>query len=319
MSVSAAIAEATAALTRAGVASARTDAELLAAHVLGTTRGRLLLAPHLTEKQLQVYTDLVAERGSRVPLQYLTGRAAFRHLDLAVGPGVFIPRPETELLVDWGLRFLRSAPDVPTVVDLCAGSGAIALAVATEHPDARVYAVEREPAALNWLRRNVSDVAASAGGVSSATASDTDLGSADGADPAPVAPPVTVVAGDVTDPAVLAHLDGRVDLVLCNPPYVPLSSAGRMPTEVTDHDPAAAVFGGPDGLDLVRPLLDRVAALLGPGGGFGVEHDDTHGGVVPALLRADGRFDDVRLHHDLAGRPRFTTAVRSHGWQDGAP
>jgi release factor glutamine methyltransferase len=118
---------------------------------------------------------------------------------------------------------------------------------------------------------------------------------------------------------VLAELDGRVDLVLCNPPYVPLTSADRMPREVTGHDPGAAVFGGPDGLDLIGPLLDRVAALLRPGGGFGVEHDDTHGEAVPALLRADGRFDDVRPHHDLAGRPRFTTAVRSRGWQDGAP
>jgi release factor glutamine methyltransferase len=288
VSVSVAIAEATAALAGAGVASARTDAELLAAHVLATTRGRLLLAPDLTEEQHREYASLIAARGSRVPLQYLTGRAAFRHLDLAVGPGVFVPRPETELLVEWGLACLRGR-DAPIVVDLCAGSGAIALAVATEHPGARVYAVERDPAALAWLRRN-------ARGRS-----------------------VTVVEGDVTDPAVLADLDGSVDLVLCNPPYVPLAALPDLPAEVVDLDPAVAVFSGADGLDLIRPLIGRVAALLRPGGAFGVEHDDTHGESVPALLAADGRFQRVRLHHDLSHRPRFTTARRGDEWQDGAP
>ncbi|GAA1806611.1 peptide chain release factor N(5)-glutamine methyltransferase [Luedemannella flava] len=289
MSVSATIAHATAALAEAGVVSARTDAELLAAHVLATTRGRLLLAPDLTEEQHREYASLIAARESRVPLQHLTGRAAFRHLDLAVGPGVFVPRPETELLVEWGLAWLRGHTADPVVVDLCAGSGAIALSVATEHPGADVYAVERDPAALAWLRRNAAEA------------------------------PVTVLAGDVIDPATLADLDGRVDLVLCNPPYVPLTAAGQLSVEVTEHDPAVAVFGGPDGLDLIRPLVGRVAALLAPGGAFGVEHDDTHGGAVPALLRADGRFERVRLHHDLAGRPRFTTARRAGGWQDGAP
>jgi release factor glutamine methyltransferase len=303
VSVSVAIAEATAALAGAGVASARTDAELLAAHVLATTRGRLLLAPDLTEEQHREYASLIAARGSRIPLQHLTGRAAFRHLDLAVGPGVFVPRPETELLVEWGLAWLRgradaAAPisndapisdDVPIVVDLCAGSGAIALAVATEHPGATVYAVERDPAALTWLRRNASGHA------------------------------VTVVEGDVTDPAVLADLDGRVDLVLCNPPYVPLAALPDLPAEVVDHDPAVAVFSGADGLDLIRPLIGRVAGLLRPGGAFGVEHDDTHAEAVPTLLTVDGRFQRVRLHHDLSHRPRFTTARRGDEWQDGAP
>lgn len=288
VSVSAAIAQATAALAEAGVVSARTDAELLAAHVLATTRGRLLLAPDLTAEQHREYASLIAARESRVPLQHLTGRAAFRHLDLAVGPGVFVPRPETELLVEWGLAWLRGRAE-PVVVDLCAGSGAIALSVATEHPGARVYAVERDPAALDWLRRNAAGH------------------------------PVTVVAGDVVDPATLRDLDAGVDLVLCNPPYVPLTARAELSVEVTEHDPAVAVFGGPDGLELIRPLLGRVAALLAPGGAFGVEHDDTHGEAVPALLRADGRFERVRLHHDLAGRPRFSTARRSPGWQDGPP
>jgi release factor glutamine methyltransferase len=137
---------------------------------------------------------------------------------------------------------------------------------------------------------------------------------------------ITVVAGDVTVPATLAECDGRVDLVLCNPPYVPTGAAGKVPVEVTSHDPYSAVFGGPDGLAVIRGLVPRVAALLRPGGGFGVEHDDTHGDVVPALLRDDGRFMDVKLHHDLAGRARFTTAVRvgegtaaGRGWQDGTP
>lgn len=209
------------------------------------------------------------------------GTAAFRHLELAVGPGVFVPRPETELLAGWAITLIKQGA---TVVDLCAGSGAIALAVANEVPGARVYAVERSPDALRWLRRNAEARAA---------AGDT---------------PIHVVEGDVTGPAVLADLDGTVDVVLCNPPYVP--SGVAVPADVAEHDPYEAVFAGADGLDVIRPVIARAATLLRPGGVFGVEHDDSHGAAVPELLRADGRFQDIEDHRDLAGRSRYATAVR---------
>jgi len=269
-------------LATAAVSSPRVDAELLAAHVLGVARGRLAAAPDPTAAQLVTFRELVARRAARVPLQHLTGRAPFRHLELVVGPGVFVPRPETELLVSWGLAWLREGGS-PTVVDLCAGSGAIALSVEAEHSGAQVYAVELAPEALQWLRRNTSGTG------------------------------VRVVEGDALDGDTLSDLDGTVDLVLCNPPYVPEDGAdgAALPPEVTEHDPPVAVFGGPDGLAVIRPLIGRVARLLRPGGAFGVEHDGGHADEVSALLSADGRFTDVQVHDDLAGRPRFATARRA--------
>ncbi|WP_431894087.1 peptide chain release factor N(5)-glutamine methyltransferase [Micromonospora haikouensis] len=277
-----AVARAARVLAAAGIDAPRVEAELLAVHVLGVPRGRLALADGLTPDQLDRYDALVARRADREPLQHLTGSAAFRHLELAVGPGVFVPRPETELLAGWGVDQARAGG--PLVVDLCSGSGAIALAVAQEAPAARVVAVERSPAALAWLRRNAADRAA---------AGDR---------------PVEVVAADVTDPGLLSDLEGRVDVLLCNPPYVP--RAVEVPPEVAAHDPDEAVFGGADGLDVIRPVLARAARLLRPGGVLGVEHDDTHGAAVPALLVADGRYEAVEEHRDLAGRPRFATARR---------
>ncbi|MEH0828170.1 MULTISPECIES: peptide chain release factor N(5)-glutamine methyltransferase [unclassified Micromonospora] len=278
-----AVARAARALAAAGVPSARAEAELLAAYVLDVPRGRLALADGFTAAQRARFEALVARRAEREPLQHLTGRAGFRHLELAVGPGVFVPRPETELLAGWGIEAARTRP-VPLVVDLCSGSGAIALAVAQEVPRARVVAVERSPAALEWLRRNAADRAA---------AGDR---------------PVEVVAADVTDPELLAALVGEVDVLLCNPPYVPRAVA--VPPEVAGHDPDEAVFGGADGLSVIRPVLARAARLLRPGGALGVEHDDTHGAAVPALLAADGRYAEVTEHRDLVGRPRFATASR---------
>jgi release factor glutamine methyltransferase len=271
------IATAVADLARAGVQSPRVDAELLAAHVLGIPRGRLLLVDSLRPDELGRFTALVAERARRVPLQHLLGTAAFRHLELEVGDGVFVPRPETELLAGWGIE--RTAPGA-TVVDLCSGTGAIALSVADESPAGRVIAVERSPVALGYLRRN-----------------------------AAAFPAVEVVEGDVTDPGLLCALSGRVDVLLCNPPYVPDGTA--VPPEVADHDPAEAVFGGADGLTVIRPVIALAAALLDTGGVVGIEHDDVHAEAVPALLRADGRFTDVTAHADLAGRPRFATARRT--------
>ena len=221
-----------------------------------------------------IITNAPDKRPVTVALQNLTGVAPFHHVEVSVGPGVFIPRPETELLVEWGLC---QPGDV--IVDLCSGSGAIALAVANARPAATVYAVEADPAALDWLRRNTAGT------------------------------PVRVVDGDVTDPATLSELDGRVDLVLCNPPYVPAGTP--VPEEVAGSDPYRAVFSGADGLDLIRGLAPRVAGLLRPGGHVGVEHDDTQGESVPALLAAGGHFDEIIDHRDLTGRPRFTTARRA--------
>jgi release factor glutamine methyltransferase len=275
--LSPAIAAATRELAAAGVESPRSDAEWLAAHVLDVPRGRLALIADLREDQARRFTELVAERARRIPLQHLLGTAAFRHLELAVGDGVFVPRPETELLAGWGIE--HAGPG-SVVVDLCSGSGAIALAVADEGRAARVIAVERSAVALGYLRRNAAG-----------------------------APAVAVVEGDVTDPSLLAGEHGRVDVVLCNPPYVP--DGTPVPPEVSEHDPAEAVFGGADGLEVIRPVIRLAAALLRPGGVVGIEHDDVHGEAVPELLRADGRFTGVTAHADLTGRPRFATAQRT--------
>lgn len=270
-------------LTEAGVASPRFDAEELAAFVLGVPRSRLLLAVGFDHADAARYDGLVTERARRVPLQHLTGLAGFRHLELAVGPGVFVPRPETELLAGWAIERARGF-DAPVVVDLCSGSGAIALAVANECPDATVFGVEREDLALAWARRNAESRRA-AGDRS-----------------------VTLVHGDATAPDVLAELDGTVDVVVTNPPYVPDGST--VSPEVADHDPAAALWGGPDGLDVVRRLLVRAAALLRPGGVLGIEHADVQGESLPALVRRQPGFEDVLDHRDLADRPRYTTAHR---------
>jgi release factor glutamine methyltransferase len=270
------LAAAAADLAQAGVESPRVDAELLVAHVLGVSRGRLLLIDSIRAEDLARFRELVMRRRERIPLQHLLGTAAFRHVELAVGDGVFVPRPETELLAGWGAG--RTGPGA-VVVDLCSGSGAIAVAIADETRAGRVIAVERSAAALPWLRRNASAY-----------------------------PMIEVVAGDVTDSDLLSELHGAVDVLLCNPPYVPDGTA--VPPEVAEHDPAEAVFGGGDGLAVIRPVIELAAALLRPGGALGIEHDDVHGEAVPELLRADGRFDEVTAHDDLTGRPRYATARR---------
>jgi release factor glutamine methyltransferase len=278
------LAKAAADLAAAGVESARAEAELIAAHVLGVGRGRLPLIDAIRPDDLHRFGDLVLRRSTRVPLQHVLGTAAFRHLELAVGPGVFVPRPETELLAGWGIDVAAASGAHPVVVDLCSGTGAVALAVANELPSARVIAVERSAAALTWLRRNAAD---------RVVAGD---------------PRIDVVAGDVTDPGVLPDLRGSVDVVLCNPPYVPDGTA--VPVEVSDHDPADAVFGGADGLLVIGPVIALAAVLLRPGAMVGIEHDDVHAVAVPELLWADGRFIDVADHDDFSGRPRFATARR---------
>jgi release factor glutamine methyltransferase len=268
-------------LSAAGVPSSRVDVELLAAHVLDLPRSRL--GGHLDRRPQPVvlaeFRELVGRRARRVPLQHLLGTAPMGPVEVAVGPGVFVPRLETEQLLDWGLRALADVAN-PTVVDLCTGSGALAAAVANSRPDAEVHAVELDPDALRWARRNLGEFGER----------------------------VRLVAGDVTDPELLPELHGRVDLVLANPPYVPEGTP--VPPEVAEHDPPRAVFAGPDGLAVIRPMLVPAVRLLRPGGSLAIEHDDTHGTAAPTLLAGHPELTDVVEHSDLAGRARFVTAVR---------
>lgn len=272
--------KATALLEAAGVASPRVDAELLLAHVTGTPRG-LLLRAGLQAPHLQVYRDMVQARARRVPLQHLTGSAGFRYVDLEVGPGVFVPRPETELLAGWAVEqataLLAERPDEPpVVVDLCTGSGAIALSVVHEVPRARVHAVELDEVAHGWAERNLAG---------------------SGAD---------LRLGDAF--AAFDDLDGTVDVVVCNPPYIPLEAWESVAPEARDHDPSLALWSGDDGLDAMRALEQAAWRLLRSGGVVGAEHADAQGESAPAVFA--GRWADVRDHDDLAGRPRFLTARR---------
>jgi release factor glutamine methyltransferase len=300
--------EAVQALRAAGVSSPEVDAELLLAHVTGRQRGTLrLLDPPVDPGQAAVFGDLVAQRAQRIPLQHLTGRAPFRHLELLVGPGVFVPRPETELVVDLVLAHLRAGASAePVLVDLCTGSGALALALATEVPGSAVHAVERAPGALDWAARNLAEHAP----VVAAAGSSVALQDADATTCAEPGGP-------------LADLAGGVDVVVSNPPYIPDAAVPREP-EVRDHDPHLALFGGTDGLAVIRPLAGQAARLLRPGGLLLVEHADVQGERageqgVPGVLRglrdpaAPDRpaWRDVVDHRDLAGRPRVTAAVRS--------
>jgi release factor glutamine methyltransferase len=266
-------------LAGAGVASPEHDAAELLAHVLGTTRAALPLGDSVSEAQRQEYDTLVARRAAREPLQHLTGTAAFRYVELAVGPGVFTPRPETELLTGWGVdraREVHAAGRTPVVVDLCTGSGAIALSVATEVPEAAVHAVELSEDAFAWAARNLSG-------------SGVDLRQGDMAEAFP-------------------DLDGGVDVVLCNPPYIPLEAYESVAQEARDHDPHEALFSGGDGLDAIRVLETVAGRLLRPGGWVGAEHADVQGDAAPAVFRASARWRDVSDHDDLAGRNRFLTA-----------
>jgi len=270
------LAAATQRLAAAGIGSPRTDAELLLAHVLEVPRGGLITIEAVGTEDTTRYEALIERRVAREPLQHLTGRAPFRHLELAVGPGVFVPRPETELLIDAVLPALHAQP-APTVVDLCSGSGALALAIAYEVPASRVLAVERSPGALVWLRRNAQGT------------------------------PVEVLVADVADPTPLASRAGTVDVVVSNPPYVPLDC--EVEPEVR-ADPVQAVYAGVDGLSIIPAVLARAAELLRGGGLVAMEHDDTHATAVADLLVQDGRWGEITGHQDLTGRPRYVTAVK---------
>ncbi len=267
---------AAAVLAAAGVAAPRVDAELLGAHVLGTDRGRLRLVeagPDFAGR----YDELIARRARRIPLQHLVGTAPFGPVDVHVGPGVFIPRPETEALLEWVLA--QKLPDAPVFVDVCTGSGALALALSTHWPDARIVAVDDSVAALDYARRNFA-------------------GS-----------PVEIVHADVTEPGLLPELDGAVDLVVANPPYIP--DGAQLEPEVAEHDPAHALFGGPDGMRVIEAIAGLAARWLRAGGLLAVEHDDTTSDRTVECFRRSGRFDDLTARRDLAGRPRFVTARRT--------
>ena len=268
------------------------DAQLLVGHVLGESRGRVqalaIMGSPISDEDRARAMLLADERASRVPLQHLTGRAAFRGIELEVGPGVFVPRPETESVAQFAIDALAAVAVVsaqgsgPIAVDLCTGSGAIALALASEVPQASVWAVEKSPEAHAWASRNVARLG-------------------DGR--------VHLVPGDVAEARqLLEPLLGRVNVLVSNPPYVPVGMVPRDP-EVRDHDPELALYGGEDGLDLVR-VISRVALdLVAPGGALVLEHAEQQGDAIRALLAADG-WRSTATHQDLTLRDRTTTAVR---------
>jgi release factor glutamine methyltransferase len=272
-----AIDSAAALLAEAGIDSARCDAEQLAAHLAGTDRGRLPLLESPGDEFFGRYHDVVIARSRRVPLQHLIGTVSFGPVVLQVGPGVFIPRPETEAVLEWASA--QSLPARPVIVDLCTGSGALAVALAQHRPAARILGIDDSDAALEYARRN-----------------------AEGSN-------VELVRADVTTPGLLPELDGQVDLVVSNPPYIPNSAV--LEPEVAQHDPHRALFGGPDGMALITAVVALAGRWLRPGGLLALEHDDTTSSLTVELVDSTGHFDDIEARNDLAGRPRFVTARRS--------
>jgi len=270
-------------LAEAGVESPRADAEQLAAHRHNVPRSRL---PLVADADFDPrFWDDVARREAREPLQHITGVAYFRYLDLLVGPGVFVPRPETEVMSGWAIERL-SEMDVaePVVADLGSGSGAIALAIAQEVPRARVHAVEGDPLARPWTERNIARCAAAAPHTSGR---------------------VTLHAGDFE--SALADLNGAVDLVVSNPPYIPVTA--ELPPEVAEYEPTAALFSGSDGLDAIRVVERSARRLLRPGGRVAVEHGSPQGVAVYWVFAEENGWQQTRNHTDLAGLDRFVTAI----------
>jgi release factor glutamine methyltransferase len=278
------IAVATARLADAGVDSPRTDAEVIAAHVHGVRRGELhLVADSGFDPR---FWDEIARREAREPLQHITGLAHFRYAELEVGPGVFVPRPETEVMTGWAIDRLREM-DVaePVVADLGTGSGAIALAIAQEVPRARVHALEADPLAQQWAKRNIARSSGYAPHISG-----------------------RVWLHHVDFASGLPALSGAVDLVISNPPYVPLGAG--LPPEVSEYDPATALWGGEDGLAAIRVIEKVAAGMLRPDGLVAVEHGEQQGAAVYWIFAEERGWADTRNHRDLAGRDRFVTSRR---------
>jgi release factor glutamine methyltransferase len=266
-------------LAEAGIDSARCDAEELAAHLAGTQRGRLRLLQPPGDEFFGHYHDVIAARSRRVPLQHLTGTVSFGPVDLHVGPGVFIPRPETEAILAWATaQGLPGPPARPVIVDLCTGSGALAVALARHRPAARIVGIDDSDAALDYARRNAKGTN------------------------------VELLQADVTTAGLLPELDAQVDLVVANPPYIP--DGAVLEPEVAQHDPPHALFGGPDGMTVIAAVVDLAGRWLRPGGLFAVEHDDTTSSETVELVSGTSLFEDVQARRDLAGRPRFVTARR---------
>lgn len=285
--IAAVLQEITGMLGAAEIDTATADAELLLGHVLGISRGRVqaltLLGETLSAEDRQAVLALATERASRVPLQHLTGRGPFRNIELELGPGVFVPRPETETVAGLAIEALRAVPNAePIAVDLCTGSGAIALAIAQEVPTAQVWAIEQSPEAHAWADRNIARLG---GGR------------------------VTLLRGDACHAAtLLSALTAQVDVLVSNPPYVPRGMVPRDP-EVREHDPALALYGGEDGLDIIRCIAREAHTLLAPGGTLVLEHAEHQGAAVRSLLTRYG-WRTPATHPDLTLRDRATTATR---------
>jgi len=283
MQIKALISDGKAQIKTAGYSSV--DAEILFAHLLGLTRMELHNPIALERALAEVsdesaiidgYAELVKRRCNHEPVQYLTGTAGFRNLDLAVGPGVLVPRPETEGLVEEVLKHIANLPGPVSVIDLGAGSGAMAISIATEAPNTHVIAVEKSADAIEWLKQNVAFYDEN----------------------------IRIVQGDVAD-----VLEGvKCDVVVANPPYVPDSQP--LPKDVANFEPAIALFGGSDGLELPKRFIIAAARLLKTGGLLAIEHTETQGAAITKLLSAD--FNQIALHQDLTGRPRWTSAIRGN-------
>lgn len=298
--VRALIKQATQKLAEAGCVSPQNDAELLLAFVLDIERSQLVAVESITSDQANKYSELLSKRAQRIPLQHLTGYAYFRYLSLQVGSGVFIPRPETELLVQAGLDELAKLDGPKLAVDLCAGSGAVALSLALESPDTTVHAVELSPEAFNWFEKNLHSYSEQLARLNSSVIPHND---------------------DATSRELLNQFLGAADVVLSNPPYIPDAMIPREP-EVRDFDPDMALYGGEDGLDVARKVSLVAADLLKPGGFFAMEHADVQSESVVEMLTMltnDGQplWHNINDNLDYNQLPRFVSAYRtsfsSHG------
>ena len=277
------IAIAAARLAEAGIESPRTDAELMAAHRHGVARSELNLVADADFDPR--FWDDIARREAREPLQHITGTAFFRYLELEVGPGVFVPRPETEVMTGWAIdRLTEMDVAEPVVADLGTGSGAIALAIAQEVPRAQVHAVEGDPLARPWTERNIARCVASAPHMSGR---------------------VRLHSGDFA--GTLRALDRSVDLVISNPPYIPVDAS--VPPEVGEFEPTAALYAGADGLNAIRVVERTARRLLRPGGRVAVEHGAPQGTAVYWVFAEENGWKETRNHSDLAGLDRFVTAI----------